>query len=273
MSALGPTRREQVLASGITIRQDFRDAVRFVFFETGMEDHPYATHGGTAFIVTYRGRCYGLTAGHVRGDFEWAQLVITDTKIGKTKAPIRGVYYPSAPRDDSVGSDVLDVTLIEFVDFVTADTFKGTAYVIDPKTVVTSKPGQSLLIAGNLKDHTEIVDDIAPHFALLQFTDLGLAGGDPALRLAKAKYAEQYFDTLLGLSGAPVYNQPASALCGMAVRGAPVGDQWHMRYVDIFDIMQLLDAVYTGGRRRIIARCSRASRARRSRTCRSSACW
>jgi len=32
----------------------------------------------------------------------------------------------------------------------------------------------------------------------------------------------------------------------MAVRGGPVGDQWHMRYVDIFDIMQLLEAVHAG---------------------------
>jgi len=243
---IGPTRREQVLASGITIRQDFRDAVRFVFFETGIEDHAYATHGGSAFIVNYRGRCYGLTAGHVRQDFEWRQLVLTDTKFGKHKTPIRTIFHPSSPREEAIGSDLPDVVVIEFVQAITPDFFQDATYVLDHNTIRSSRAGHSLLVNGALKEKSSIGDDIAPTFALLQFTDAGLAGSDPAVRLAIAQFADRQFETLLGLSGAPVYNETANALCGMVIRGGPVGDQWHVRYVDIFDIMQLLEAVHEG---------------------------
>jgi len=243
---IGPTRRTQVLASGLAIRQDFRDAVRFVFFETGIEDHQYATHGGTAFIVNFRGRCYGLTAGHVRQDFGWEQLVITDTKIGKHKTPIRAVFHPSAPREEAVGSDVMDVTVIEFVRAITPDFFQGSAYILDPNTVRSSREGHSLLVNGALKEHSAIADDIAPVFSLLQFRDTDLAGSDPVLRTAVSQYAVKQFEALTGLSGAPVYDETANALCGMAVRGGPDGDLWRLYFLDIFDIVQLLEAVHSG---------------------------
>jgi hypothetical protein len=31
-------------------------AVRPIIFNTGYEDFPYATHGGTAFVISYKGR-------------------------------------------------------------------------------------------------------------------------------------------------------------------------------------------------------------------------
>ena len=37
---------EQRLSSGLMVRQDVRQAVRFVMFETGVEGWDYATHGG-----------------------------------------------------------------------------------------------------------------------------------------------------------------------------------------------------------------------------------
>jgi hypothetical protein len=49
-------KRTQVLASGLAIRQDYSQAIRAVFFETDHEEFIYATNGGTAFIVNFRGR-------------------------------------------------------------------------------------------------------------------------------------------------------------------------------------------------------------------------
>jgi hypothetical protein len=46
----------QTLASGTIIRQQFRTAARFVFFDTGDEQWQYATHGGTMFIVALQGQ-------------------------------------------------------------------------------------------------------------------------------------------------------------------------------------------------------------------------
>jgi hypothetical protein len=62
-------RQTQVLSSGLTIRQDFAEAVRPVFFQTEHEEFLYATHGGTLFLVVFNGRVYGVTCAHVFGDF------------------------------------------------------------------------------------------------------------------------------------------------------------------------------------------------------------
>lgn len=243
---IGPTRRTQVLASGLTIRQDFRDAVRFAFFETKWPGWPYGTHGGTVFVVNYRGKCYGLTAGHVRQDFDWSQLIVTEKKVGTKRAPLRGIYYPSSPRDEAIGSDILDIVVLEFIEPITCEFFEGSAYIIDSKTVASSADGHSLLVSGNLKEQTDLTEDIAPGYGLLQFTDTGLSGSDKTLRQATAQYRERRFESIVGLSGAPVYDQTANALGGMVVRAGPMADLWRIHFVDIFDIMQLLDAVHSG---------------------------
>lgn len=50
----------QTLSSGLVIRQDFRDPVRFVFFDTGLYEWQYATHGGTMFVVRFGRSHYAL---------------------------------------------------------------------------------------------------------------------------------------------------------------------------------------------------------------------
>lgn len=243
----GSTRRTQVLASGIGVRQDFRDAARFVFFDTGDKEWVYGTHGGTAFVVNYKGKCYGLTVVHVRKDFDWSQLVITDLREGTKRAPIKAVYHASSPRDEAVGTDLLDVVVVEFMDPVTSDFFGGTAYVLDTKTVATSADGRHLLVFGILEEKTTLDDGLAPVYGRLEFTDTGLSGSDKTLRQATAQYTERNFDSINGMSGGLVYDETANALCGMVVRGGEIGKNvWRVHFVDIFDIMQLLDAIYSG---------------------------
>ena len=71
------TKIEQRLSTGITVRQDFKDSVRFVFFWTGFEGWEYATHGGTAFVVNFRGRPFALldAASHDDGPVARSQDV------------------------------------------------------------------------------------------------------------------------------------------------------------------------------------------------------
>jgi hypothetical protein len=98
----------QILASGLVIRQDFAAAVRPVFFQTEFEEFLYATHGGTLFLVSFRGKTYGLTCRHVFQDFALEQLFIAQEKQarkGSKPAPIKGICYPSAPVDGAVGTD------------------------------------------------------------------------------------------------------------------------------------------------------------------------
>src|SRR5262245_2477427 len=74
-------KRSQRLATGVTVRQDFRDCARMVLYDTGDPQWRYATHGGTAFVVVFNKRPYAFTCKHVLHDFEWYQLVITNTKV------------------------------------------------------------------------------------------------------------------------------------------------------------------------------------------------
>lgn len=105
---------QQRLTSGTIIAQDFRTSVRFPIFETGYAEWPYATNGGTLFLVMFRGRVFGLTCRHVLDGFEWPRLRVTEAKFGKMFAPIQGLVYPSAPKGEAVDTDILDIAVVEF---------------------------------------------------------------------------------------------------------------------------------------------------------------
>lgn len=241
----------QTLASGTIIRQDFRTAVRFVFFDTGNEYWEYATHGGTLFVVLYKGTLYGLTCRHVFKDFSWRQLIVTDMRHGSQIAEVKSIAYPSHPKDAAIDTDLLDVAVICFGNAVSTAFFKDPAYTIDKKTVATSKFGDTLHVAGALKDISEITEDsIAPRYCLLELSDETLSSDrtlpheDPTLRLARGKFHEPEFANVTGLSGSPVFNVTQRSLCGMAVRGTMNAEGCIIRYVDMFDIIQLLIAVH-----------------------------
>lgn len=90
------------LSSGTIISEDFRTSVRMPIFETGYDEWPYATEGGTLLLVNFRRRLFGLTCRHVIGSFDWRQLRVAHAKFGRMFAPIRGLVYPSSPRGDAV---------------------------------------------------------------------------------------------------------------------------------------------------------------------------
>jgi hypothetical protein len=241
------TRITQTLASGIIVRQDFRTATRFAFFVTGTEEWPYATHGGTLFVVLYRGRPYGLTCRHVFGTFNWGQLVITAEQYGGGAVRLSQIAYPSEPRADAIDTDVLDVAVVLFADDVDATFFKGSAYLLDEKTVTTSRPGDALRVHGTLKTHSEITEtEIAPKFCLLELVDDTPFSHDPTLRRGFGVFDQPEFADVVGLSGSPVFNVTQSALCGMVVRGTLRDNMCTLWYVDIFDVCKLLEAVHAG---------------------------
>ena len=237
----------QTLASGIIVRQDFRTATRFAFFVTGSDEWPYATHGGTLFVVLYRGRPYGLTCKHVFGRFNWGQLVVTAEQYGGGAVGLSQIAYASEPRDGAIDTDVLDIAVILFAGGVDAAFFKDSAYLLDEKTVTTSRPGDALRVHGTLKTHSEITKaEIAPKFCLLELVDDTSFSNDPTLRRGFGVFDRPEFADVVGLSGSPVFNVAQSALCGMVMRGTLRNDMCTLWYVDIFDVCKLLDAVHEG---------------------------
>jgi hypothetical protein len=182
------------------------------------------------------------------------RLFLTADKFGQKgskPARIKTLCYPSSPRDDAVGTDIEDVCIIELKAEVTTDFFNGTAYVIDEATVATGVVAHELQVVGVLKDKSRIdPPDIHMVYCRLQLTDAGPSTSDPVLRHAVATFAQPEFDNITGLSGSPVFDVTANALCGMVGRGGMNGNQCNIYYVDIADIVQCLDCVATGRRTR-----------------------
>jgi hypothetical protein len=240
-------RVEQTLASGTIIRQNFKTATRFIFYDTGLEDWPYATLGGTLFVVLYRGKPYGLTCRHVFGTFDWHQLIVTAEQHGGGVAGLAQIAYPGDPVDHAIDTDILDIAVVLFADDVGAAFFTDPAYVIDAQTITTSKPDDALRVHGALKTPSAITEEaIAPKFCLLEMVDNTPFSHDPTLRSGFGVFDRPEFSNVLGLSGSPVFNVTQNALCGMVVRGAMTGDTCVLRYVDMFDICKLLEAVHNG---------------------------
>ena len=240
-------RVQQRLASGLTISQDFRTSVRFPVFETGFEEWPIATNGGTLFLVTVRGRVFGLTCRHVLKGFEWRQLRVTEAKIGKMFAPIRGLVYPSAPRGEAVETDILDIAVVEFAPEVGATFFPDPPYILDADTSGSANIGDVLWVHGTLKEKSDLSEmPISPQFCFLEFGDQGAASADPTLRRGFAGFADPEFSEITGLSGSPVFDLTTKKLVGMVVRGALDNRTCTVWYIDMFDILKFVTAVAEG---------------------------
>lgn len=242
---------EQIHASGLTIRQDFRNSSRFVMFETDYPGWEYATHGGTAFIVNYKHQFFGITCGHVRGvdesSFPWAQLVLTDEKFGRRVSGISAVYYPSNPTKAAVKSDLLDIVAIKLSDDVSGAFFKDSAYIIDDGSVCQSNRGDTLFVHGALKDESSIGDNtISPTYALLEVVDQGPSKSDIVLREAAGKYVNLEFKSVTGLSGSPVFNATQGKLAGMAMRGSLHDEKAVIWFAEISDIIKILCSITDG---------------------------
>ncbi|MDA9391406.1 hypothetical protein WN73_12180 [Bradyrhizobium sp. CCBAU 45394] len=229
---------------------ELASAVRAVLFATGLEEFPYATHGGTLFVVSFASKLFGVTCRHVFGDFPPEALLVTQDRHGKKGsrfASIQGIRYPSSPRREAIGTDIIDLCVIEFSQEIGQEFFHGTAFPLDVHRIGTSRPGNELVVIGMLKDPTAIDGhDISVNWCRLEFTDVGISA-DPTLRRGVAGYHEPSFQNLTGISGAPVFDRTSKRLCGMVVRGGMDGSHLAVvHYIDIFDIMALIEAVAAG---------------------------
>ena len=226
--------------------QDFGESIRPVFFQTDLDDFLYATHGGTLFIVKFKGRLYGITCKHVFRDFEPKCIFVVQekqAKKGSKPAPVKALCFPSSPKDGAVETDVEDICVIEFEDDLPKGFFGGSEYSLDERGFSTSKIGNALVVCGVLKEKSHIdPPDITMGYCRLELHDAG-ASSDPFLRLARAQFLNPSFKTIVGISGSPVFDQTTNSLCGMVIRGGMTGDWCEIRYVDIFDIVRLLEAV------------------------------
>jgi hypothetical protein len=230
--------------------QNIAEAIRPVFFTTDYEEHAYASHGGTLFLVEFEGRLYGLTCQHVFGDFSRDRLFVVQDKFGKKGTPpakIAAFYNPSAPEREAAGTDIVDLCVIEFADEVTPAFFGGAAYVFKDGSWATAANGHPLLVAGVLKEKTSILNpDIEIGYCRLQYQDVGPYKADPFLREAVAEFKNPNFKEIVGISGSPVFDMAQEKLCGMVLRGGMQDRRSSIFYMDIGDIVRALGAIRAG---------------------------
>ena len=236
-----------MLSSGITVTQDFRDCVRLVMFETESVGWEYATHGGTLFLVNINSQIFGVTACHVFGDFNKLQIAVTNSKFGDHIAGVSAVYYPSKPTLGADETDIIEIAIIRFFSDIDSSYFSDTPYILDNNTSVTSEISDRLMVCGNIKEKTTIDDRvIVAIFGSLDLVDQGTSSFDPVLRMAYGTVTNPEFSSVTGLSGSPIFNLTRQKLCGMVVRGSLVQGVSKLFYIDIFDILKVLDAIQTG---------------------------
>lgn len=240
-------RRTQKLSTGFTIRQDFRQSARLVFFEhPEFSDYPYSTTGGTAFLVSMASRYFGITCRHILGSYQWKQLVFTNRQVGKLVSGIRGVYEVTDPGKSVAETDINDIIVIDFDDDCGGRFFGDEAYHLDPETVGRSEIQDQLQVYGFPRAQVLIGENeigAKPH--LFEFEDIGQNAYDSSLRTCHAEY-ENPLPDLAGLSGAPVFSVTQNRLVGMVVRGGFSGRLATAHFVDFFDISQMLSAILDG---------------------------
>ena len=226
---------------------DIRVAVRQVLFQNYMDNWPYS-HGGTLFVVSFAGQCYGLTCWHVVKHRPIDDLLVMPTlnpAIGTSPVPVKTVGRINAP-----DSDLKDIAVIAFAPEVTMDVFGGTAYILDSQSIGTSETAHRLKVYGYLSEKSHIdfeAKSIIGGFCDLQFTEIGDTSSDPFLRKAVATYPNHDFSSFDGISGSPVFDETAGRLCGMVARGGLSDDgAATIMYLDISDIMKFVQAFHAG---------------------------
>lgn len=224
---------------------DINVAVRQVLFRNSMDKWPYS-HGGTLFVVSVEGRCYGITCWHVlkgRDIDDLLVMPVPNPTIGTYPLPVQTVG-----RIKGQDSDLQDIAVIAFASEVTPELLGGTAYPLNAETICTSETANKLRVIGYLSEKSKIdyeAKAIIGGFCDLEFTELGATLMDPFLRQAVATYAAPGFNSLDGLSGAPVYDETACRLCGMVARGGLTDNgNATIWYLDICDIFEVATAVH-----------------------------
>jgi hypothetical protein len=229
-------------------------SVRPVLFQTDLEDFQYATDGGTLFIVSYRGRPYGVTCNHVMKSFGYDDLAIFGSfnfAKGAAGANIKGYYRhgsSASNTDNTEGADVRDICIIVFADEVDLAFFGSDIYPIEENTTRSSEQGHVVHVSGFLKDKSFIAPPIIRmSHARLSMRDMGTTSFDPFLRSARMIDPFANFDSVTGLSGSPVFDASGNAMCGMVVRGGIKNGICWLYYLDIFDIEKMLEVAHARG--------------------------
>ena len=226
-----------------TISLDFARSVRPILFYTGIDDFQYATHGGTAFVVSYNGRPYAITCRHVFKDFQEDQLTLFGTQFPRksdTSAKIKTICFPSSPTGQAVDSDVTDFCAIEFDDAVSTDFFQGSDYPFSDNTICSSTTHDRLMIFGAVKEKT-VIDppDVTVSYCRLEAGDIG-PSADPFMRYGAAEYVNLGFSDPAGISGAPIFNLTRNGLCGMVTRATLQRGRFNFMYADAFDLFRFV---------------------------------
>ena len=234
----------------MAVLQDIISCVRPVLYDTGLEDFQYATHGGTLFLVVYEGRVCALTCAHVYGDFDPEKILVPGDQIpeeGASAVTPQGRYVSVNPQGAVEGSDIMDISVLDFPEQATPTFFKNTPFPISEGSAGRSDAGHNLAVFGVLKEKTHIdPPDVVIGYTLLEFVDRGPMNADNCLRVAEGDFDNPAITDITGISGSPVFDQNTGKLCGMVARGKVQDQKSIIYFIDILDILAFLKSSVGG---------------------------
>jgi hypothetical protein len=234
----------------MAVLQDIISCVRPVLYDTGITDFQYATHGGTLFLVVYESRVCALTCAHVFGDFDSETLLVPADQIPEEGAPAvtpQGRYVSVNLQGAAEGSDIQDISVLDFPGQATIEFFKNNPFAISEESAGRSDDGHNLVIFGVLKEKTHIdPPDVVIGYTLLEFVDRGPMNADNVLRIAEGAFDNPEITDITGISGSPVFDRDTGKLCGMVARGKVQDQKAIIYFIDILHILAFLKSSVGG---------------------------
>ncbi len=219
-----------------------RSATRVALFETGYEDFPTASNGGTLTLVSMGDSVFALTCRHVCRGFEPLNLLIGQNRTSGFFTKAHSFFAIERTIDHAVGSDLDDLVAFWVPKDLGYKWFKEKPLLLSPRLKVPNDLGDKLYAVGNLKNGSTFDGrggDVS--WAELHLFDIGSSPIDVTLRCAQALSSLSTIGSISGISGGPVYNVTKGRLAGIIVRGGtPSQHEVLIHYIDIFDVLQFL---------------------------------
>ncbi len=218
-------------------------AVRPLLFRTSEPDYPSATNGGTATIIqTDNGRVFALYCQHSAKSFQWQDLLVSNRRSGGSAANLQRALHVGGPIDHAVGSDLLDIAVVELAQ--DPAWFTDAPFLLSQKTVSDCRPHDKLVVFGFPTELLNLALDRPKATVMnMKLWAHPRESQDIVLRHAScvAPGIGTHLNTLSGFSGSPVARESDGRFCGIVVRGGVLpNDTLKLSFVEGSDILHLL---------------------------------
>ena len=155
---------ELTLDSGIHLDCDLYECIQFPHFDTGDDEYPVASIGGTLLLVEFKSRWFGITARHITGTgadkFEFKNIMIHSRNRGEMFTPLKLLRSTGLkPLDGNEHIELGDIQDLAIVEVQPDIAQSVPRYWWDPNTFCHPVPKSNVRVIGFLADDSKIETD------------------------------------------------------------------------------------------------------------------